>query len=69
MNDAYLGYARFESNTPYDHKSIAFFKGLKEKLSFAFYKSLLFKDLLAIVTDGLADLAESRDPETRQHLN
>ncbi len=29
---------------------------------------MLFKDLLAIVTDGLADLAESRDPETRQHL-
>jgi len=68
LNDAYLGYARFESNTPYDHNSITFFKALKEKLSFTFYKSLLFRDLLAIVTDGLADLAESRDPETRQHL-
>lgn len=68
INGVYLGYARFESVSGFDKSAITFLKFLKDKLIFTFYKSLLFKDLLAIVTDGLADLAESRDPETRQHL-
>lgn len=68
INDAYIGHVSFRKSGGFDDVSIEFIKTLKQTLSFTFYKSLLFRDLLAIVTDGLADLAESRDPETRLHL-
>lgn len=68
INDVYLGYALLTSFKGFDHNAMRFIESLSEKISFAFYKSLLFKDLLTIVTDGLADLTESRDPETRRHL-
>lgn len=68
INDVYLGYALLTSFKEFDHNAMRFIQSLSEKISFAFYKSLLFKDLLTIVTDGLADLTESRDPETRRHL-
>ncbi|MCH4888412.1 HD domain-containing protein [Acidaminobacter sp. JC074] len=68
INDAYLGYAQLENKAGFDDSSLSFLETLSSTISFAFYKSLLFRDLLAIVTDGLADLAESRDPETRLHL-
>lgn len=68
VNEAYLGYVQFVSKKAFEETVISFLETLKDKLAFTFYKSLLFKDLLAIVTEGLADLAESRDPETRQHL-
>lgn len=41
---------------------------LKQKLTVAFYKSILITDLLSIVTNSLANLAETKDPETGQHL-
>lgn len=68
INEVYLGYALLTSYSGIDHNAMRFIESLSEKISFAFYKSLLFKDLLTIVTDGLADLTESRDPETRRHL-
>ncbi len=68
INDVYLGYALMTSFKGFDHNATLFIESLSDKISFAFYKSLLFKDLLTIVTDGLADLTESRDPETRRHL-
>lgn len=68
INRAYLGYVTFYSTQLFDDRSKRFIETLSQTLSFAFYKTLLFRDLLAIVTDGLADLAESRDPETRSHL-
>ncbi len=68
VNDVYLGYAQLTSYKGIHQNALRFIESLNEKISFAFYKSLLFKDLLTIVTDGLADLTESRDPETRRHL-
>ncbi|MDW7662552.1 MAG: HD domain-containing phosphohydrolase, partial [Bacillota bacterium] len=41
---------------------------LKQKLTVAFYKSILITDLLSTVTNSLANLAEAKDPETGQHL-
>ncbi len=68
VNDVNLGYAEFKNYIGFKSSAISFIETLSQTLSFAFYKNLLFRDLLAIVTDGLADLAESRDPETRLHL-
>lgn len=68
VNKVYLGFATFFKRTAYSEKDIKFVSGLSAKVSFAFYKSLIFKDLLNIVTSGLADLTESRDPETKRHL-
>jgi HD-GYP domain-containing protein (c-di-GMP phosphodiesterase class II) len=69
VNSVYLGYAIFEKESEFSTKDIKFVTGLEKKISFAFYKSLIFKDLLRIVTSGLADLTESRDPETKRHLD
>jgi HD-GYP domain-containing protein (c-di-GMP phosphodiesterase class II) len=68
VNDVYLGYSVFHKKTSYSERDIKFVSGLKQKIAFAFHKTLIFKDLLKIVTNGLADLTESRDPETRRHL-
>ena len=40
----------------------------RDKLTISFYKNILVKDLLNIVTDTLADATEARDPETAYHL-
>ncbi|MDH8677181.1 HD domain-containing phosphohydrolase [Fusibacter bizertensis] len=68
VNKAVIGYARFESSNKLTERHVNFLMGLKEKISFALFKTILFKDLLGIVTGSLADLAEGRDPETRRHL-
>lgn len=68
IHEAYLGYAKFETKSSFSVTDKIFLETLEPTLSFVLYKNLLFRDLLAIVTDGLADLAESRDPETRLHL-
>jgi len=68
IHEAYLGYAKIETQGTFTQKDKTFIETLGPTLSFVMYKNLLFRDLLAIVTDGLADLAESRDPETRLHL-
>jgi HD-GYP domain-containing protein (c-di-GMP phosphodiesterase class II) len=68
VNQVYLGYAKFYKRTAYSDRDIKFVSGLESKISFGFYKSLIFKDLLSIVTSALADLTESRDPETKKHL-
>lgn len=68
VNQAYLGFATFYKRTAYSDVDIKFVSGLSNKVSFAFYKSLIFKDLLNIITSGLADLTESRNPGTRRHL-
>lgn len=68
VNNVYLGYALFSKKTEYNNHDIKFISGLEKPIGFAFYKSLIFRDLLSIVTSGLADLTESRDPETKRHL-
>lgn len=68
VNQVYLGYAKFYKRTAYTERDVKFVSGLESKISFALYKSLIIKDLLSIVTSGLADLTESRDPETKKHL-
>ena len=68
INDTYLGYAKIISLDKLNERNMKFIENLKGKINLAFYKSLLFKDLLAIVTNGLSDLAEARDPETKKHL-
>ena len=68
INNVYLGYAEFNAFQDITDNNIKFMEELKEKIGLAFYKSLLFKDLLAIVTNGLSDLTEARDPETKRHL-
>ncbi len=68
LNDSYIGYALFYSKEKFQKNSCSFFKIIKNALNIAFYKSILTKDLLSIITESLADLTESRDPETRRHL-
>lgn len=68
VNNIAIGYASFTSTEVLFNRQVNFLKGLKEKISFALFKTILFKDLLGIVTYSLADLAEGRDPETRRHL-
>ncbi|MBN2796558.1 MAG: HD domain-containing protein [Clostridia bacterium] len=68
VNNIYFGYSVFYKSEVFTERDIKFVSGLEQKISFAFQKTLIFKDLLKIVTNGLADLTESRDPETRRHL-
>jgi HD-GYP domain-containing protein (c-di-GMP phosphodiesterase class II) len=68
VNNLNVGYTEFITETELTDRNFAFIKGLKEKIGFALYKTLLFKDLLGIVTNALSDIAEERDPETRRHL-
>lgn len=58
----------FEKEEDIKENYIAILKLIKNKLAMAFYKSLLSRDLLAIVTDSLAELSEGRDNETGMHL-
>ena len=70
INETYLGNIEFlfpkEEKIEERHRN--FLALFKDKLSLAVYKSLLFKDLLTIVTDTLAQMAEYKDPETGEHL-
>ncbi|MGB3366312.1 MAG: HD domain-containing phosphohydrolase [Acidaminobacteraceae bacterium] len=70
VNEIHLGivFFNFSSNENMAPSDLNFLELLQDKLVFAFYKSILFKDLLSIVTDGLAKMTESRDPETGNHL-
>ncbi|BEP30039.1 HD domain-containing phosphohydrolase [Helicovermis profundi] len=69
MNNIILGFAYFEIDKEFFKESyIDFVKLIETKLSMAFYKSLLFDDLLNIVTSSLAKMAEAKDPETGGHL-
>jgi HD-GYP domain-containing protein (c-di-GMP phosphodiesterase class II) len=68
VNDRYIGYTRIISSSKIVDRNVEFIKNISYKINMAFYKSLLFNDLLSIVTNSLSDLAEYRDNETRQHL-
>lgn|GEM_PF-532214 len=69
MNGLVIGWSYFAiDKTDYDLSHMDFVQLLEKKLSMAFYKSLLFHDLLGIVTSSLAKMAEKKDPETGNHL-
>lgn len=70
IGEANLGfvYFRLKDGTVEDEAYINFLELIRNKLSLAFYKGFLFKDLLAIVTKSLAKVAECKDPETGNHL-
>ena len=69
IGDVYLGYVYFEClDGSMGDTDLNFLNLIHNKIALAFYKSFLFKDLLAIVTESLAKMAESRDPETGLHL-
>lgn len=62
-----LGYYYFDKYQPKVDNS-NFVELIGDKLTIAFYKNILVKDLLSIVTEALADATEARDPETANHL-
>lgn len=62
-----LGYYYFENYASKITDS-NFIHLVKDKLTIAFYKNILVKDLLSIITEALADTTEARDPETGDHL-
>lgn len=69
IGEVYLGYVYFECDSgTMDETDINFLNLIQNKISLAFYKSFLFTDLLGIITESLANMAESRDPETGLHL-
>ena len=70
INETYLGNIEFifPEQEQIEERHRNFLALFKDKLSLAVYKSLLFKDLLTIVTDTLAKMAEYKDPETGEHL-
>ncbi len=61
-------YFDFEDHSDIDESHVSFIRLLKEKVAFAFYKGFFFKNLVSIVTNGLSDMTEARDPETGNHL-
>lgn len=61
-------YFVFDSNESIEESHVSFIRLLREKVAFAFYKGFFFKNLVAIVTNGLSDMTEARDPETGNHL-
>ncbi|WP_430885672.1 HD domain-containing phosphohydrolase [Fusibacter sp. JL216-2] len=61
-------YLEFDSEDDIEESHISFTKLLKEKIAFAFYKGFFLKNLLTIVTNGLSEMTEARDPETGNHL-
>jgi len=61
-------YFDFEDISDIEESHVSFIRLLKEKVAFAFYKGFFFKNLVAIVTNGLSDMTEARDPETGNHL-
>ncbi|MBF0242000.1 MAG: HD domain-containing protein [Desulfamplus sp.] len=69
-NEAYIGYTFLDLEHGADVKTahLNFLELIKGETAIAFYKSILFKNLLSIVTEALAKMAEKRDPETGYHL-
>lgn len=61
-------YLNFSSEDDIEESHVSFTKLLKEKIAFAFYKGFFLKNLLTIVTNGLSEMTEARDPETGNHL-
>ena len=70
IGNANLGYVffQFPKEDIIEESHLNFLHLIRDKISLAFYKSFLFRDLLGIVTTSLANMAESRDPETGRHL-
>ncbi len=69
INNTYVGYIFFSfKDREVDKTWINFLELFKAKLSMAFYKGILFKSLLSIITESLAEMAEAKDPETGLHL-
>lgn len=70
IGNANLGYVffQFPKEDVIEESHLNFLQLIRDKISLAFYKSFLFRDLLGIVTTSLANMAESRDPETGRHL-
>lgn len=67
LNQVNLGYYYFESyEAIMDDSNVV--ELVRDKLTMAFYKNILVKDLLNIITEALADTTEARDPETGDHL-
>lgn len=58
----------FDDEADIDESHVSFIRLLREKVAFAFYKGFFFKNLVAIVTNGLSEMTEARDPETGNHL-
>ncbi len=61
-------YFDFVSHEDIEESHVSFIRLLREKVAFAFYKGFFFKNLVAIVTNGLSEMTEARDPETGNHL-
>jgi len=61
-------YFVFDVSSDIEESHVSFIRLLREKVAFAFYKGFFFKNLVAIVTNGLSDMTEARDPETGNHL-
>lgn len=69
MNGITIGWTYFMiEHTRFEDHHRAYVELLEKKFSMAFYKSLLFHDLLGMVTTSLAKMAEKKDPETGNHL-
>lgn len=70
INELDMGvvYFQFEQAEQIETAHVSFIKLLQEKVAFAFYKGFFMKNLLSIVTNGLAEMTEARDPETGNHL-
>lgn len=70
INELDMGvvYFQFERAEQIETAHVSFIKLLQEKVAFAFYKGFFMKNLLSIVTNGLAEMTEARDPETGNHL-
>lgn len=67
MGQVNVGHYYFE-NYEANIKESRFIHLFRDKLTTSFYKNILVKDLLNIVTDTLADTTEAKDPETAHHL-
>lgn len=70
IDDLSLGFIQFcfEEGINIEDRYTNFLMLIKHKISVAFYKGLLTRELLSIVTNSLAQMAEAKDPETGFHL-
>lgn len=70
INNTYLGKIIFEFETKEEIQTeyLNFLELISYKLSLGVYKSLFLEDLLSIITESLAKMAEYKDTETGEHL-
>ena len=70
INNAYLGYVQFnfKNNQEIKEEYLDLLKLTQHNISIAFHKGLLSKDLIKIVITSLANISESKDPETGRHV-